>query len=114
MPGFAGEAQLPELASRIVEAYSAPGDLVVDPMCGTGTTLIAAAGVGRQAVGMEIEERWAEVARSNLAHALGAKAQSKVRIEVGDCREASSLLGDLAGKVDWASPAKPGNRYAAS
>ena len=98
---------LPELARRIVETYSQPGDLVLDPMCGTGTTLIAAAGSGRRAVGMEIEERWAGVAHANLTHALGARAASAVRIEVGDCREAVSLLPDLARKVDLVATSPP-------
>ncbi len=98
---------LPELARRIVEAYSAPGDLVVDPMCGTGTTLIAAAGTGRRAVGVEIEERWAGVARTNLTHALGARGASTVQIEVGDCRQAASLLPDLVGQVDLVATSPP-------
>lgn len=98
---------LPELARRIIETYSKPGDLVLDPMCGTGTTLIAAAGAGRRAIGVEIEERWAGVARANLTHALSARAASAVRIEVGDCREAVDLLPDLKGTVDLVATSPP-------
>jgi len=60
---------LPELARRIVAEYSPPGGLVVDPMCGIGTTLVEATRLGRDAVGVELEPRWANLARANLARA---------------------------------------------
>ena len=40
---------LPDLAGRIVENYSHPGDLVVDPMCGIGMTLVEGAAMGAAA-----------------------------------------------------------------
>ena len=60
---------LPELARRAISAYSDLGDLVVDPMCGIGTTLVEAIHLGRNAVGIELEPRWASLATANLAHA---------------------------------------------
>lgn len=45
---------LPALARRAIETYSDPGDLVVDPMCGIGTTLVEAADLGRRAAGVEL------------------------------------------------------------
>jgi hypothetical protein len=60
----------PELARRIVAEYSRPGQLVVDPLCGIGTTLVEAVALGRRAVGVELEPRWAELARANLIHAV--------------------------------------------
>ena len=47
--------QKPEkLLDRIVRAASRPGGLVVDPFCGSGTTLVAAAKAGRRAVGLDV------------------------------------------------------------
>lgn len=60
---------LPELARRAISAYSDLGDLVVDPMCGIGTTLVEAIHLGRNAFGIELEPRWASLATANLAHA---------------------------------------------
>jgi DNA modification methylase len=50
-----------------------PGATVLDPFCGSGTTLIAALETGRKAIGIEIDERWVEVARRRLErwHAQG-------------------------------------------
>jgi modification methylase len=91
---------LPELARRLVAEYCPPGGLVVDPMCGIGTTLVEAAALGRRAVGVELEPRWAELARANLAHALPADQAALAEVRVGDARRLPELLADLAGRVD--------------
>ena len=57
----------------------APGDIVLDPMCGIGTTLVEAMHLGRKAVGVEYEPRWADVAEANLAlaEAFGASGHGR-------------------------------------
>lgn len=44
----------PELLARIIEASSLPKDLVLDPVCGCGTTIMAAQELGRYWVGIDI------------------------------------------------------------
>src|SRR6266545_949672 len=98
---------LPELARRIITTYSKPGELVVDPMCGIGTTLIEAALLGRHAIGVELEPRWATLARRNLAYALDPDHGSTVEVREGDARTLPALLGELAGTVDLIATSPP-------
>ena len=53
------ETQKPiALLQRLVELFTDPDDVVIDPCAGSGSTLIAAASMGRKAYGMEISKRF--------------------------------------------------------
>jgi modification methylase len=86
---------LPAIARHSITAYSHPGDLILDPMCGIGTTLVEAIHLGRDAIGVELEPRWAELARANTAYARTHGATSTAQVITGDARRLPSLL-DLA------------------
>ncbi len=98
---------LPDLARRITSEYAPPSGLVVDPMCGVGTTLVEAATQGRRSVGVELEPRWAGLARKNLAHALPAEHAGLGEVRTGDARCLPELLADLAGAVDLVTTSPP-------
>ena len=55
------------LLTRCIEAASQPGDLILDPFCGSGTTGVAAVQLGRRFVGIELEPEYCKlsVARIN-------------------------------------------------
>ncbi len=53
-----------DLVGRIIAESG--GGLVLDPFCGSGTTLVAAKILGHRAVGCEIEERYCEIAARRL------------------------------------------------
>jgi site-specific DNA-methyltransferase (adenine-specific) len=55
------------LLEHLVGTLSRPGDTVVDPFAGTGTTLAAAVNLGRRAVGIEKEERYCAAIVERLA-----------------------------------------------
>lgn len=55
------------LMNRAIELLTRPGDLVVDPFCGSGTTLVAARNLGRLYIGGDITPEYVTVARERLA-----------------------------------------------
>ncbi len=60
--------QMPEaVLERIVRASSKPGDLVLDPFAGSGTTLAVAGRLGRRYLGIELSPEYAEAVRRRLA-----------------------------------------------
>ncbi len=60
-----------ELARRCVVSSSKPGDTVLDPFAGGGTTLEVAVRYGRLAVGLELNPAYAAIARRRIDEAMG-------------------------------------------
>jgi len=64
----------PQLARAFIEQLSEPGELVLDPMAGSGTALLEAALVGRRAIGLDIDPLALQVARAKTAPVDGEEA----------------------------------------
>ena len=98
--------QKPEaLLHRVLLASSKPGDIVLDPFFGTGTTGAAARRLGRHYIGIEREESYAKVAEARIAKVIPATAdemavtgskKSEPRVPFGSLVEAGLLrAGDV-------------------
>ncbi|MGO9482870.1 MAG: DNA-methyltransferase [Candidatus Kryptoniota bacterium] len=55
-----------ELAYRLVRMFSFVRDTVVDPFCGTGTTMVAALKTGRNSIGIDIDPEYCKMAEDRL------------------------------------------------
>ena len=56
-----------DLAADHIRSWTNPGDLVIDPMCGSGTTLRASADLGRRAIGIEVNGEYCDLIRRRMA-----------------------------------------------
>ena len=102
-----------ELPEQLIRLYTFRDDLVLDPFMGSGSTLVAAARLGRRYIGYDLDPDYVEIARSRVAEALaegdqvGAPPPSADEAARGGSRTrrrritrpgaAGDLAGDLAG-----------------
>lgn len=76
--------QKPESLMRyLVRTYTNPGDVVLDPCCGSGTTCVAAKQEGRHYIGIEKEQRYADSAKQRIHETFGMASNAK---EISDGR----------------------------
>ncbi|MFZ5902323.1 MAG: DNA methyltransferase [Chloroflexota bacterium] len=86
-------AKFPEtMAQEFIEFFTKKGGTVLDPMCGTGSTLVAALRAGRHSYGIELNPKYAEIAKKIIAEeraSLGAEIENlKSEIVNGDASHA--------------------------
>jgi len=74
----------PDLARALIADYTQPGDWVLDPLAGIGTTHVEAIHLGRHAFGVEIEAGWVALARANIALARCQGGTGTGRVIAGD------------------------------
>jgi len=63
-----------DLLEHAIAATTYPGDVVLDCFAGSGSTAVAAVGLGRLSVSMEIERKWASRAAARVKEALESQA----------------------------------------
>jgi DNA modification methylase len=82
------------MAQEFIEFFTKRGGTVMDPMAGTGSTLIAALRAGRHSYGIELNPKYAEIARQIIADerlALGTWVEGLTsKVITGDASKAAS------------------------
>lgn len=64
-----------ELPARFIKLHSRPGDIILEPFCGSGTTLIAAEQLGRKCYGVELNPHYCDVIIARWEKATGKTAK---------------------------------------
>ena len=88
---------------RLIRLFTKPGERVLDPFLGSGSTLIACARTGREGIGVELIPEWAQTARERIGAQRGDRpgqaallpdAGPPLTVIEGDAREATASLPD--------------------
>ena len=91
------------IAKKEISLFSHEGELVLDPFVGSGTTLIAAQDLNRNAVGFDLQEKYIELCSSRLiSNNLFNKAQ-QIAIQ-DDALHISNYLDPESVSLIWTSP----------
>lgn len=99
---------LPSIARHLIATYTDPGDVVLDPMAGIGTTIVEAMHLGRHGIGVEYEPRWVRLAADNIALARSCGATGTGEVFLGDARQLPALVpADLHGRVSLVITSPP-------
>ncbi len=94
--------QKPEaLLERIINASSNEGDIVLDPFCGCGTTIVAAEKLKRKWLGIDITHLAIALMKSRLADSFEGKAEYEVVGEPVDLHGAYALKDQDKYQFQW-------------
>jgi len=103
-----------KMLAFLIEKFTLPGDVVLDPMAGTGSTGVVAALHGRNAVCVELEEKfynWMEKARRNVEKHPTLTPKGRIVNIRGDARKLSELLKNVTDVIITSPPYSNGFRY---
>lgn len=78
-----GGQKPPELCADLIKIFTKKGQLVLDPLAGVGGTLLGAATVDRKALGIELNEKWAEI----YAEVCKLEGLEEFPVIIGDANE---------------------------
>ena len=91
------------LARRVIELFTHRGELVLDPFVGSGTTLVAAQDLGRNAVGFDLQQRYVDLATSRLAGGDATDGCRQLAV-CADARDAARYLAPGTVALLFTSP----------
>lgn len=92
----------PFIPRNLINKYTRPGELVLDEMCGSGTTLVECKLLGRNGIGVDVNPDAVMIQRDRLNfdyHPLDSQNGTNVRTYVGDARNLDLVRDDCVDLV---------------
>jgi DNA modification methylase len=82
------------LARQLIETYSHEGETVMDIFSGVGTTLVSALELGRNALGLELNRRYIDIARRRITYARDMRKKHRLKCSVlqADARNLMDII----------------------
>lgn len=92
------------LAKRIIELFSHEGELILDPFVGSGTSLIAAQDLNRNAIGFDLQEKYIKLSETRLNNNIGLFTKAWQIAVQDDANNIASYLEPETVSLMWTSP----------
>jgi len=99
------------LTRKLITTFTKAGDVVLDPMAGVGTTLVEGMLLGRNVVGVDIEEKFCKLIEGNLENVKKINERSRFKLRLGraavvkgDSRQLAQLIQDKMDAVVTSPP----------
>jgi len=92
------------LAKRVIELFTHQGQLVLDPFVGSGTTLVAAQDLNRNAVGFDLQKSYIDLCASRLTANVNPGIQAQQLAVQDDARNIPRYVSPESIALIWTSP----------
>ncbi len=92
------------LSKRIIELFSHEGELVIDPFVGSGTTLVAAQDLNRNAFGFDLQEKYIHLCEERLKKNENLFNHSRQIAILADANQIPNFLPSNSVSLIWTSP----------
>ncbi|WP_207668951.1 DNA methyltransferase [Natranaerovirga hydrolytica] len=86
---------VPQIPNQLLKRYTKAGEWVLDPFLGSGTTLIEAALLGRNGIGIELQEHVAKIAKERVEAIQPTETKSEIVLENSQAIELDKVLKQL-------------------
>lgn len=91
------------MAKKVIALFTHKGELVIDPFSGSGTSLVAANDLDRNAVGFDINKKYCKLSESRIADQLNLVKSRQIAV-CDDARNISNYLKPNTVKLSFTSP----------